>query len=61
MQTAWAIKRPDDEIILSSIRFHDKWICMHDFLNGCGDAWLMYENDGYTCVKVEIREVEDEN
>lgn len=54
--TAWAIKAPDGEISLPSIRLDAG--ASKETVGGWGTWWEM-ESDGYRCVKVHITEMED--
>ena len=64
-QTAWAIKTPDDEIRLESISETEEeaWINCDTICDKSSGELLDEEklkDQGYRCVEVEIREVDDE-
>jgi len=57
--TLYAIKRPDGIILPYPITPH-KHTCAYSFTKSIGEGpWDMLKKQGYKCVKVEIREVEE--
>lgn len=56
--TAYCIKGPDGELYEDSVCSNDQ-DCMHDFYNYVGTPWDDLLQQRYSCIRVEIKEIEE--
>lgn len=56
-QIMWAVKGPDDRILINTMDKTENWAKI-SFLGGSVDRWREFEAAGYRCIRVKVTEVE---